>query len=427
MKAKLLTKLTLLALFFFITMQMEAQVTNVFDFNTSGQLSSAFTQGGSSLLITQTTNTGISSSGAVNVSGSTNEVYTTKQGYSISGEGAHYKFETYFKSEFNSGYGGIGFTSNPSATHNSYAAPSEGLGISVHGGGYIFTSGTTTNSGSWDGGDVLNSGSPDDWYLAVLTIDLLANSYFDMTIEIYPANDDGTLITPGTATETKTWNVQNTAMASSEIIYSYFAFGGHRITNFDNYTINLEGGATIIEAGAPVVIGSSTLNNSTNEIDMSGEVTDDRGASVTERGFVYSTSVNPPTISDTKIVVGSGEGTFSHQLGSLSANTIYYVRSYATNSTDTSYGSLSTIDTSTLSDADVGLRSNINVYPNPTVNYIAITGLNEANNYTIYNVLGKKMLQGNTTNNNKIDVKFLDKGLYLLKMENSKIVKFIKE
>ena len=427
MKAKLLTKNNLTILLFLTTLFVQAQVTNVFDFNTPNQLATSFTQGGSSLLITQTTNTGIGGTGAVNVSGNTNEVYTTKQGYSISGEGAHYEFRTYFKSEFNSGYGGIGFTSNPTAAHNFYAAPNDGLGISVHGGGYIFTSGTTTNSGSWDGGDVLNSGSADDWYLAVLTIDLLANSYFDMTIEIYPANDDGTLITPGTPTETKNWNVQNTAMANSEIIYSYFAFGGHRITNFDNYTINLEGGATIIEQGAPVVIGASVLNNSTNQIDMSGEVTDDRGATVTERGFVYSTSVNPPTTSDTKIVVGSGEGTFSNELGSLLNNTIYYVRSYAINSSGTSYGSLSSIDTSTLSNNAIDLRARIKTYPNPSTNFISLSGLTKSNNYTIYNILGKEVSRGTVSNNNKIDVKFLNRGLYLLKLENLEIVKFIKE
>ncbi|AUP77457.1 T9SS type A sorting domain-containing protein [Flavivirga eckloniae] len=427
MKTKLRTKLCLVTYLFLTTLLVQAQVTNVFDFNSANQLSAAFTQGGSSLLITQTTNTGIDGTGAVNVSGNTNEVFTTKQGYSISGEGAHYEFETYFKSEFNSGYGGIGFTSNPNATHNFYAAPSDGLGISVHGGGYIFTSGTTTNSGSWDGGDVLNSGSADDWYLAVLTIDLLANSYFDMTIKIYPANADGTLITPGTPTETKTWNVQNTAMANSEIIYSYFAFGGHRITNFDNYTINLEGGATIIEEGAPVVIGTSTHNSAANQIDMSGEVTDDRGSTVTERGFVYSTSVNPPTISDTKVVVGSGEGVFNDALGSLSANTIYYVRPFATNSIGTSYGDLSTIDTSVLSDNNIDSKAKIKVYPNPSTNFIRLSSETELKGYAIYTMLGREVLKGTTVNKNKIDIKSLSKGIYLLKLENLEVIKFIKE
>ncbi len=425
MKTTLLTINCLFGLLFFAGILAQAQVTNEFDFNTSGQLSSAFTQGGSSVLITQTNNTGINNSGAVNVSGSTNEVFTTKQGYSISGEGAHYEFTTYFKSEFNSGYGGIGFTSNSNATYHFYAAPNDGLGISVHGGGYIFTSGTAFNSGSWDGGDVLNSGSSDDWYLAVLTIDLQANSYFDMVIEIYPANADGTLISPGAPTETKTWNVQNTAIASSEIIYSYFAFGGHRITNFDNYTINLEGGATIIEEGAPVVIGSSELNGSTSEIDMGGEVTDDRGAAVTERGFVYSISETTPTTSDTKIIVGSGEGTFSYQLGSLANNTIYYVRPYAINSGGTSYGSLNSIDTSTLSNANTDSKK-VRVSPNPATNYIRMSGLTEVKNYTIYNILGREVAHGIGRSNDIIDLRSLVSGVYFLKVENLKTVKFIK-
>ncbi len=267
MTSKTLQSYSLIILLFLSYFSAQSQVSTVFDFNTSNQLLTEFTQGGNSKLITQSPKDGIGGSGTINVLGETDEIFTSKQGYSISGKGAHYEFKTYFKSEYNSGYGGFGFTSNPNAKHHFYAAPSEGLGISVHGGGYIFNSGLTAESGKWTNEDVLNSTSPDKWYLAVLSIDLLGNSYFDMTVNIYPSNDDGTLLNPTNPIETKTWKVQNKAMANSRVIYAYFAFGGHRITNFDNYIINLKGGSTSIEAGAPVVIGSSVLNNSTKQID----------------------------------------------------------------------------------------------------------------------------------------------------------------
>ena len=62
-----------------------------------------------------------------------------------------------------------------------------------------------------------------------------------------------------------------------------------------------------------------------------GEVTSDGGATVTERGVVYSTSQNPTT-SSSKIVNGSGVGSFICNLTNLKPNTTYYVRAYATNS-----------------------------------------------------------------------------------------------
>ena len=40
---------------------------------------------------------------------------------------------------------------------------------------------------------------------------------------------------------------------------------------------------------------------------------------------------------------------------------------------------------------------------------------------------GKQVLRGTITADNKIEVKFLTKGMYLLKLENFEIIKFIKE
>jgi hypothetical protein len=248
-----------------------------------------------------------------------------------------------------------------------------------------------------------------------------------MTISIYPSNEDGTLLDPTNPIETKTWKVQNKAMANSKIIYAYFSFGGHRITNFDNYIISLKGGSTSIEAGAPVVIGSSVLNNSTKQIDISGDVTDDRGDEVTEKGIVYSTSEGLPSISDNKIILGSGIGPFSYELESLLPNSIYNIRTYAKNSKGVSYGSLNSIDTNELQDIEIDFKAKIKTYPNPSTNYISLSGLAESENYTIYNMQGKQVLRGTVTNDHKIEVKILTKGMYLLKLENFEIIKFIKE
>ena len=124
-------------------------------------------------------------------------------------------------------------------------------------------------------------------------------------------------------------------MANASVIYAYFGFGGSRISDFDNYEIDLDG-SSIIGEGKPVVVGNATL--SSGNIDLSGEVTDDRGAAVSDRGFVWSnTDSLPDTGSSTVIQSGAGVGTFNSQITSPSIDT-FYVRAYATNSNGTSYG-----------------------------------------------------------------------------------------
>ncbi len=70
---------------------------------------------------------------------------------------------------------------------------------------------------------------------------------------------------------------------------------------------------------------------------VSGNVTDDGGAEVTERGICYSTSANPTT-ANTKITSGSGLGEFMCNLTDLQYETTYYVRAYAVNARGTAYG-----------------------------------------------------------------------------------------
>jgi hypothetical protein len=69
-----------------------------------------------------------------------------------------------------------------------------------------------------------------------------------------------------------------------------------------------------------------------------GNVISDGGATVTSRGFCYSTSPNP-TINNNTINVGNGTGSFNDTITGLNPYTAYYVRAFATNSSGTSYGS----------------------------------------------------------------------------------------
>ncbi len=73
-------------------------------------------------------------------------------------------------------------------------------------------------------------------------------------------------------------------------------------------------------------------------VTVEGNVKNDGGSLVTERGVFYGTSPDTET-TGTKISAGTGEGFFSAELDGLQEGTEYYVRAFATNSAGTAYGS----------------------------------------------------------------------------------------
>lgn len=87
------------------------------------------------------------------------------------------------------------------------------------------------------------------------------------------------------------------------------------------------------------VLTTATISALTSTTSISGgNITSDGGATVTARGVVWSTSQNPTIVLTTKTTDGSGNGIFTSNISGLTANTQYFVRSYATNSVGTSYG-----------------------------------------------------------------------------------------
>ena len=87
------------------------------------------------------------------------------------------------------------------------------------------------------------------------------------------------------------------------------------------------------------VLSTTEVTGITQTTAMSGgNITDDRGSTVTTRGVCWSTSQNP-TIRDSKTEDGDGAGNFTSSISGLEPNTTYHVRAYATNSAGTGYGS----------------------------------------------------------------------------------------
>ena len=110
------------------------------------------------------------------------------------------------------------------------------------------------------------------------------------------------------------------------------------------YAINEKGTAygeevsfTTKQLFTPTIVTTQPTNVAYNSATVGGNVTNDGGAEITERGICYSTSTNP-TIANTKISNGSGIGAFTCNLTDLQNETTYYVRAYAVNAKGTAYG-----------------------------------------------------------------------------------------
>ena len=92
--------------------------------------------------------------------------------------------------------------------------------------------------------------------------------------------------------------------------------------------------------GLPTVTTTIVGENVTNTSAIGGgNVIDDGGYAVIERGVCWSSLPNP-TIADSKTINGSGNGYFSSTITDidLTGDNIYYVRAYATNTNGTAYG-----------------------------------------------------------------------------------------
>jgi uncharacterized protein (TIGR02145 family) len=88
----------------------------------------------------------------------------------------------------------------------------------------------------------------------------------------------------------------------------------------------------------PTITTKTPTNITQTSATVGGYISEDGGATVSERGICYSTSQNP-TVADLAIVEGGGTGTFSCDLTGLSSNTKYYAKAYGINSAGVGYGS----------------------------------------------------------------------------------------
>ncbi len=89
-----------------------------------------------------------------------------------------------------------------------------------------------------------------------------------------------------------------------------------------------------------------------SSMSLAGNISSEGGATVTERGFVYSATDATPTLGEpgvlsvTKTITSSGAlGDYAKSLAGLQPDTVYYVQAYAENAVGASYGGVRTYTT----------------------------------------------------------------------------------
>ena len=100
-------------------------------------------------------------------------------------------------------------------------------------------------------------------------------------------------------------------------------------------------------ATTPVLTSAQASATLPTSLTSGGIITSDGGPAITERGVCWSTVQNP-TITDSKTSDGAGIGSFTSSITGLTSGTTYYIRAYATNSIGTAYGNQITTKTVTL-------------------------------------------------------------------------------
>jgi hypothetical protein len=133
---------------------------------------------------------------------------------------------------------------------------------------------------------------------------------------------------------------------------------------------------------------------------FTSSISDDGGAAITERGFVYATTANPTT-AKTKVTSGSGKGEFTAVVTNLVKATTYYIRSYAINSKGTSYGIESSFTTPT-NYALTTTFTDVAAMPSPLAVSGKLTGAgtSPAKEYGVLYGVSQNLTTANSTNVN---------------------------
>jgi predicted secreted protein len=140
-------------------------------------------------------------------------------------------------------------------------------------------------------------------------------------------------VTGGTGTYTYSW----APLSGTGSTISGLSAGTYAVTITDASSCSITENITISQPDNLVSLSTLTPTSVTvSGAVLTGTVSSDginrdKGECLAEAGFVFATHANP-TVTDTKITIGTALGSLSSSLSNLKGNTTYYVKTYAINS-----------------------------------------------------------------------------------------------
>ena len=207
----------------------------------------------------------------------------------------------------------------------------------------------------------VNVGVHNDFITPTKSFRTLQAQDFTIIVSAIP-NEGGTVNGGGTYTQGQQCPV--TASAHEGYTFMHWTENDSVVSTDSIYRFVVTGNRVLAAQFALLITEPTVTTGEVTDIAQTsakgnGEVTNDGGAAVTERGLCWSTS-HTPTIIGNHATSGTGIGSFSVDMSGLTANTKYYVRAYATNSEGTAYGDEVEFTTSQLNNYTVSVSANSN-------------------------------------------------------------------
>jgi uncharacterized protein (TIGR02145 family) len=149
-----------------------------------------------------------------------------------------------------------------------------------------------------------------------------------------PKNWDGGLVPPNNLISGQEIIINPTGVCNLNILLT--------LTNGAKLTVNPGKQFTLI--GDKKISTTGLIYSSYNSVTTGGIIINDAGSSVVSRGVCWDTTSNPTVTKNVgKTSDGSGSGAFTSLITKLGSDTLYYVRAYFINTTDTFYGNELTV------------------------------------------------------------------------------------
>lgn len=150
-----------------------------------------------------------------------------------------------------------------------------------------------------------------------------------------------------------TCNWQMSNQAGEHKLEVYFKNGDDEIVEDGKIVITATAEAAIVIT-TPSITTNSATNITETTATLNGNVTSDGGATITQRGFYWSSTDNTPDSDDNPTAVSGTTGSFSKSLTGLTPNTTYYYVAFATNSQGTKTGAVQSFKTNQETQVNTG-------------------------------------------------------------------------